>query len=641
MINGDIQFINVLKKIDFLADIQVNNFKINEEVIGDVNINSKRNLDKSIFINAEIKKTLSNNTIQKPLVFEGLYFPNKYDSSLDFSLYLNQLPVQVASPFLYKWVDNLKGSASGNIIVKGNLKQPDIKGDIKLDAIEFKIFYLNTKYTLSANAAIDNSFIDLRDTDLRDENGNKAALYGGLFHTHLKDFGVDLSIWPQDFMGLNTRKGMNSLFYGKAFVSGTVDINGLFKEAIELDINVEASRGSEMVIPISLVADISEMEFITFVNHKDTLPEKFEIKQIKELSNFSLNMDLSLNPNARVEIILPEDLGNIQGEGYGDLNLNMNRAGNFTMAGDYQINKGSFLFTVKNVYKKRFDLVTGSSISWTGDPYAGELGMKAIYHVKTSLNTLGATQDTSFRSRVPVDCVIGLNGPILNPRVKFGFEFPNSPEEVRQFVFSQIDTTNDAEMSQQMLSLLVLNSFSFSSATGNADFASNVSGSSLQLVANQLGNWLSQISNDLDVGIKYRPGGIITNDEVEVALSTQLFDDRVSIDGNFGYQNLENMPSSNTSNIVGDINVEVKITKDGRFRLKAFNRTNIVDLFDNIAPYTQGVGVFYRKEFNFFRDLFLKKEEVEIEEENTENKEDKPNVIEENNSDFVRFRNYK
>jgi hypothetical protein len=383
------------------------------------------------------------------------------------------------------------------------------------------------------------------------------------------------------------------------------------------------------------------MEFITFVNHKDTLPEKFEIKQIKELSNFSLNMDLSLNPNARVEIILPEDLGNIQGEGYGDLNLNMNRAGNFTMAGDYQINKGSFLFTVKNVYKKRFDLVTGSSISWTGDPYAGELGMKAIYHVKTSLNTLGATQDTSFRSRVPVDCVIGLNGPILNPRVKFGFEFPNSPEEVRQFVFSQIDTTNDAEMSQQMLSLLVLNSFSFSSATGNADFASNVSGSSLQLVANQLGNWLSQISNDLDVGIKYRPGGIITNDEVEVALSTQLFDDRVSIDGNFGYQNLENMPSSNTSNIVGDINVEVKITKDGRFRLKAFNRTNIVDLFDNIAPYTQGVGVFYRKEFNFFRDLFLKKEEVEIEEENTENKEDKPNVIEENNSDFVRFRNYK
>lgn len=623
LIDGDIQFINILKNIDFLADLQISDLKVNKELIGNASVNSKRNMDKSIFVNAEIVKTLDDNRILKPLVFEGFYFPNNFDNALDFSLLLNELPMQVATPFLYKWVDIYEGSISGNTFVGGSLKQPDIKGNLKLDDVQFKLIYLNTNYRLTSNAVIDNSFIDLQEVDFRDEQNNQAAIYGGLYHNHLSDFGVDISIWPQAFMGLNTTKGMSSIYYGKAFVNGSVDINGPF-DAVEMDIKLEADKGSKVVIPISLTADISDNEFITFVNTRDTLSEKNEKKQIKELSAFSLNMDLSLNPNAQVEIILPADLGNIQGEGFGDLNMNLNRAGNFTMAGDYQINKGTFLFTIKNVYKKRFDLVDGGTISWTGDPYAGELDMKAIYHVKTSLNTLGATQDTSFRSRVPVDCVIGLRDKILNPSVKFGFEFPNSPEEVRQSVFSLIDTTNEAEMSQQMLSLLVLNSFSFASVNGNDDFASNVGGSSLQLVANQLSNWLSQISNDWDVGIHYRPGGAITNEEVEVALSTQLFDERVTIDGNFGYQNTDNVPSSNASNVVGDINVEVKITDDGRFRLKAFNRTNTVDQIDNTAPYTQGVGVFYRKEFNFFRDIFRRKKKKKADEE----KEEEPLNIE-------------
>lgn len=618
LIEGDMQFIRTKKNLDFLANLQVKNLKINKEIIGDINLKSKRNLDKSIFLNAEIVKILENKDIQKTLVFEGLYFPDRDENALDFSLFINHLPAQVVSPLLYQWVENLEGSASGNVFIKGSLEKPDVSGNIKLEKLGFRIIYLNTSYILTANAVIDNSFIDLRDAELRDERNNPALVYGGLYHNHLKDFTLDISLWPQNFMGLNTHKGMNSLYYGKAFVSGSVDISGHFNEAVELDMNLVANRGSDIVIPINLTADVSNNEFITFISYQDTSLKKFEKKQIRELSGFSLNMDLSLTPNAKVEIILPGDLGNIQGIGTGDLNLNLNRAGDFTMAGDYRINKGTFLFTIKNVYKKRFDLVDGGTIAWGGDPYAGELNMKAIYHVRASLNTLGSEQDTTFRSRVPIDCVIKLNDLILNPTVKFGFEFPNSPEEVRQLVFSQIDTTNEAEMSQQMLSLLVLNSFSFSSATGNYDLASNVSGSSLQLVASQLGNWLSQINNNLDVGINYRPGGAITNEEVEVALSTQLFNERITVDGNFGYQNINNISNSNTSNIVGDINVEVKITKDGRFRLKAFNRTNTADLFDNIAPYTQGVGVFYRKEFNFFKDLFLRKKEEEKIDEDSE-----------------------
>jgi hypothetical protein len=143
--------------------------------------------------------------------------------------------------------------------------------------------------------------------------------------------------------------------------------------------------------------------------------------------------------------------------------------------------------------------------------------------------------------------------------------------------------------------------------------ASNVTlGSSyLNVISNQLSGWLSQISKDFDIGLNYKPGDKITSNELEVALSTQLFDDRVIIEGNLGM--ISNSSSSQAaSNIVGDVDVSFKITDDGRWRLKAFNHsntssTNNITSYDNYAPYTQGVGISFRKEFDKLSEIFRSK----------------------------------
>jgi hypothetical protein len=116
---------------------------------------------------------------------------------------------------------------------------------------------------------------------------------------------------------------------------------------------------------------------------------------------------------------------------------------------------------------------------------------------------------------------------------------------------------------------------------------------------------LSQISNDFNIGINYMPGDQVSDEQLEVALSTQLLDDRLIIDGNIDVSG-SNASSQKTSSIVGDINIEYKLTPDGRFRVKAFNRSNDLSLFNDYAPYTQGVGIFYRKDFNNLGELFRK-----------------------------------
>jgi len=626
-LTGNFQLIDAYRNPGFLADLQLDDFVLNGEALGNAEINSTLGSDQSIFVNVNLLKH-GNKGDYKPLYMEGYYYPYNVQDQFDIDVSLHNLSLNFLNPFLKSFVADLEGFASGEIVLKGSLKKPDLNGQLDLARTQFRIKYLNTLYSMSGTLNLNNEILGFDQVNLYDTVGNVAQLSGGLTHQRLKHFGVDLRVQPQNFVALNTHIGMNELFYGKAVVTGDLHIRGPF-DNIFLDIDAKSNKGTNLKIPINTTLGVSENSFIVFVNKADSSSKKNDQNFVPQLSNFSLNMDLNITPEAKIGISLPSQMGEIQATGFGDLNMSLSRTGNFRMSGDYRVSEGLFFFRIRNILNRRFDLREGGTISWTGDPYSGVLSMSAKYQLKTSLNSLGLDQDSSYRNRVPVDCIIGLSGPIMDPDINFKFKFPNATEEVKQYVFSKIDTTNSSEMSQQMLSLLIFNSFSFNSGTGNNSLANNVTGSSMQIVANQLSNWLSQISKDVDIGINYRPGGQMTNEEVEVALSTQLWDERVTIDGNFGYQNMQDNPKANTSSIVGDINVEVKLTNDGRLRLKAFNRTNTVDLLDNTSPYTQGVGIFYRKEFNNLKELFSNQRKKEREKREAEMKKSKAKMNEE------------
>jgi hypothetical protein len=233
-----------------------------------------------------------------------------------------------------------------------------------------------------------------------------------------------------------------------------------------------------------------------------------------------------------------------------------------------------------------------------------------VYKVKTSLSGLPNIPESDKSRRVNVDCYVNLSGNLYNPDIKFSIALPDENEDVKRQVFASIDTSNSIEMNQQMISLLVLNAFSSPSGVSSTDASLGIS--SYEIISGQLTKMLSQISKDFNIGVKYRPGDQMTPQELELALSTQLFDNRVTIDGAVGmnsYTSSTNQPSQ----FIGDVLVEVKITEDGRFRAKAFNRTNsALDLSSGYAPYTQGVGVLFRKDFNTADELFKRKKKSKL-----------------------------
>ena len=124
-----------------------------------------------------------------------------------------------------------------------------------------------------------------------------------------------------------------------------------------------------------------------------------------------------------------------------------------------------------------------------------------------------------------------------------------------------------------------------------------------RLISNQISNWLSQISDDFDLGFNYRPGDKISNEQIELALSTQLFNDRVSVTGNFGVAR-GSANTSQTTNYIGDVRVEYNITQDGKIRLMVYNESNDQRVTTTTqSPYTQGIGVIYQEEFDDWKQL--------------------------------------
>jgi len=200
--------------------------------------------------------------------------------------------------------------------------------------------------------------------------------------------------------------------------------------------------------------------------------------------------------------------------------------------------------------------------------------------------------------------------------VRFDIYLPNADEESRAYLKSAIAT--DEELNRQFLYLLVMNSFiaqGSQTSSGSSPMATSAMAvTTTEMISNQLSNWISQISNDFDLGFVYRPGSgnkDLNPQELQVAMSTQLLNDKVSINGNFDLRGTSTNNMGNTDQITGDFDAEIKLTE--KIRFKVFNRFN--DIYTGKGPYTQGIGILYKQDFNKFSDLFKRKSKSDMKKE--------------------------
>jgi hypothetical protein len=623
-LNGDARISNFYNNPLIYSSLAIDTLVINEEILGNTVINSNWNNDiKTINIDAFAKRGRL-----KTIGVSGDYWP-KNKGKLDLSVELNKLRLNLINPYLKNVFSDFIGIASGNLDITGNILEPVINGRLKFQKTAFTINYLKSRYNFTNEIKIVNNKALLDDIKIMDEYGNSATMKGFIKTKYLRDIDFDFKINANNLLFLNTGLVDNSQFYGKAFASGYATIKGKPGD-ITMNVSVMTEKDTKLYIPLSNTGEISEYNFIAFLS-EDTMNNtdiKNGIYKI-DLSVVNLDMDLEVTPDAEVQLIFDPKVGDImKSKGHGNINLQISTLGKFKIFGEYYIEEGDYLFTLQNVINRKFEIDNGY-IRWSGDPLDADINIKAIYPTKASLfdlfgydtdrqiqsgsqsipNASDFSGDIKYRRNTTVYCQLLIQEKLMKPNISYDIYLPLIDEQTRERVRNEINT--EEELNKQFLSLLVLNRFMLSSKRqgSSMDYSSyspysNAAGvNASEFLSNQLSHWLSQISSDYDVRINYRPSfdDQITSDEVEVALSTQLLNDKLTVNGNVDVNTNATAQSSN--NIVGDFDLDYKITE--KFHLKAYNHSND-DLLTEVSPYTQGLGVVYKVEFNNFEDLWKK-----------------------------------
>jgi hypothetical protein len=282
-------------------------------------------------------------------------------------------------------------------------------------------------------------------------------------------------------------------------------------------------------------------------------------------------------------------------------------SGNFNIYGIYTIEHGQYLFTAKNVINRKFEIEQGGTLTWNGNPLDATVNFEAVYGLTTSLYPILGVANEEYKRSIRVECCILLTDKLMNPTIKLDIRLPNANEETKNLFKSAIGT--EEELNNEVIALLFAGYFiptnSNNTANGYSTAGAGAAGyNGIEFLSNQLSQKLSQINKDFDIGVNYRPGDQITTDQVALAVSTQVINDKVIVNGNFDVGGRPvSGTSSNSSNIVGEGNIEYKVTPNGKLRVKAFNRSN-ESYIENLSPYTQGVGVTYKENFNSFGNLF-------------------------------------
>ena len=537
---------------------------------------------------------------------------------------LDMLNIGYVQPMLHDVFSQMDGTISGKILVDGPLDNLEISSeDARLNDATLTVDYTKVPYKADGTFHIDSQGAYFDDIKIRDRFNGTGAVHGSINWDHFRDMFFDLKLNVANMECVNLTEKQADVFYGNLYATGNLGITGPIN-SLMMNIDAVTSKPGQIHIPLSSALSsgkgsnllkFKELEKEIFVDPYETMISKLQKKELKG-GELGVNMRVTASPDVQAFVELDKTSGNVlSGRGNGTIDLKINSE-TFNINGDYTLTGGNFNFVALGLAGRDFTIQDGSSIRFGGDIMESTLDINAIYKTKASLSTLIA-DTTSVANKRLVECGISITDKLSNPRLGFSIEIPDLDPMVKSRVESALSTEDKVQ--KQFLSLIVSNNFLPDEQSGIVNNSSMLYSNVSEILATQLNNILQKLDIPIDLGLNYQPNER-GNDIFDVAVSTQLFNNRVVVNGSVGNRQYSSGGSQN--DVVGDIDIEIKLDRSGALRLNLFSHS--ADQYTNYLDNSQrnGVGLTYQTEFNsfrqFFRNMFMsrkKRQEAKLKEE--------------------------
>lgn len=541
---------------------------------------------------------------------------------------IESYPISIIEDIVGSGILNTLGKYSAQFSLVGEPGALAMNGQLTIDTFASTISYLNTRVHASSQSfTLNESYISCANCIIYDRENNISRLRGGLRHQNFKDLKYDVELSSENFIVLDTDKGDNQYFYGKAY-GGNIDarIKGELSKP-EMVVSATSNMGSHLFFPLTSDRVSPERSFIRFMESNN------QNDQV-EIANSAFKFDLSLDVTeaAQVDIIFDETAGDqITARGRGNIALEYTEAGEVKVYGNYDISDGKYLFTYLNFVNKPFILREGSNLQFNGSPYEAILNVTADYSglstpvyplIQEFLSESQTAELSLAKSPTPVDLSMILKGELLQPLIDFDISFPQLDRQLRNYTDSKIAALKNSPnaLNTQVFGLLVVGTFLPSQqGQGQLQGTQYIIGLNTvsQMISNQLSNYITGLIGDLflkddalvsgfELDLNYSfyantnsVGSPLGSSEFMFRPRFYLLDDRVTLD--IG-GNINNGASAQGNNqLTGNFVLGIDITEDRKWRFRAYQRFE--PEFDGSDQSKTGLGISYRSEFDSFKDM--------------------------------------
>lgn len=653
IINGNAVVTNIAKSPLFTSDINIKDFNFKTDTLGDITLKVNNQQANAFAANVDI--TGKGNEVK----LNGLYHTNQPNNNLDFNLDIVKLNMKSIEGFTLGSLRNATGALTGQMKIAGSPAAPTVLGDINFNKVGFNVSMLNSYFRLdNEKISFNQDGIAFNDFAVVDSAGNKATINGAVYTKTFTDFKFGLDITANNFQAINSTRENNKLFYGKLFLNTRLRIRGdLNKPVVDGNLVVNDKTDMTIVLPQSDPGIQDRKGVVVFVNHSAPkldsilLAKQRDSVATSDITGLDVSANITINKNANFNIVIDESNGDIVHiKGEAQLNAGIDPSGKTSLTGTFTVNEGSYNLSYATVQRK-FNFKRGSTITWTGDPTSANIDLTATYVANVPPIDLIADQlsseseKTMYKEKLPFNINLNLKNELLKPAISFDIVLPDSNYTVSSDVINTVDTRlaqirqDPNELNKQVLGVLVLGHFigdnPLQSSGGSTGIQGYVRNSVSGLLSDQLnklvGNSIAGV--DLNFGLTsgedYSTGTAQNRTDLNVALSKKFLNDRltVSVGNNFNLEG-QNQPGQKASTIAGNVSVGYKLTKDGRFILRAYRKDEYIVIQGQVVE--TGIGFSFTVDYNRFKQIFKSSEQLKearrrLREEKKEKKEQTTN----------------
>ncbi|WP_276165339.1 translocation/assembly module TamB domain-containing protein [Zobellia alginiliquefaciens] len=649
MVKGDLIIENPFGATGLVADFKINSLEAFESPLGNLTLQANSTGNAAYDFNLALKEGGAD------LDLKGDYAAAESGAKLNLDLDLNRIELKTLEGFAQGAIKDSHGAFSGKINVSGTTASPEYDGVLNFSEVDFNVSELNSVFKITdEKLKLDTEGVYFDDFQIADADGSDFTVQGAVLTEDLLNPAFDLQLDAENFRVLNSTKEDNELYYGVASLDADIKLQGdLELPEVSGKLRVRKVTDITYVVPESQL-DVEERDGVVLFVNRENPDAIITRNDQEETPAFFQGMDvrtvLEIAEDADFHVIIDERTGdNLAISGDAALNLNIEPNGRISLSGRYELKSGHYETSLYNLVKRRFEINPGSTIIWQGDPTDAKLDVTAVYNIETSVEPLMSTvtsgEDISvsskYREVLPFLVYLNVDGELLQPELSFGLDMPEDEQgALSGAVYGRVQQLNgqEAELNKQVFSLLALNRFypdsgSDGSSGGTAalarDNVNKVLSGELNAFSDKVfGNTGVEVDFDLDSFTDYQGDTPQDRTQLNINAKKKLFDDRLVVTAGSAVD-VEGSAQSGQEEtpIIGNVSLEYLLTKDGRYRLRGFRKSEYENIIDGQLIVT-GMAVIFNREFNKFSQLFnpIKKEAEEKKAEtDAGQKEEMPN----------------